>query len=183
VLTPRPLSGGEQRPFYLCGKPQAGHAAVLGELATDSASVVCGVGQNWNAPEHGDAELVPRLARESGNSVLGGMGSCHRDHVAGSRASDSCAAGLLSKCRRLFRPAARLAFQELSKTLPVLPNFRSPRTEGAAYVSRFGDDAAMPDVLAELARCDRRGSFSTPCGARFSDLTPWRSDDPETPGS
>jgi hypothetical protein len=29
----------------------------------------------------------------------------------------------------------------------------------------------MPDVLAQLAHCDRRGSFSTPCGAKFSDLS------------
>jgi hypothetical protein len=41
----------------------------------------------------------------------------------------------------------------------------------SSLLARFGGDAAMPDVLAELAHCDRRGSFSTPCGAKFSDLT------------
>jgi hypothetical protein len=47
---------------------------------------------------------------------------------------------------------------------------RSGRYRLSSLVERFGCDAALPDVLAELAHCDRRGSFSTPCGAKFSDL-------------
>ncbi len=31
-------------------------------------------------------------------------------------------------------------------------------------------DAALPDVLMELAACERRDDFSRPCGARFTDL-------------
>jgi hypothetical protein len=47
---------------------------------------------------------------------------------------------------------------------------RSGQYRLTSLVARFGGDAALPDVLAELAHCDRRGSFSTPCGAKFSDL-------------
>ena len=48
---------------------------------------------------------------------------------------------------------------------------RSGQYRLSSLVSRFGGDAALPDVLAQLAHCDRQGSFSTPCGAKFSDLT------------
>jgi hypothetical protein len=34
----------------------------------------------------------------------------------------------------------------------------------------FGADAALPDVLMDLASCERRKDFSRPCGARFTDL-------------
>ncbi|MGO9429259.1 hypothetical protein [Rhodoblastus sp.] len=37
-------------------------------------------------------------------------------------------------------------------------------------IERFGADAALPDVLLELAACERRADFSRPCGARFPDL-------------
>jgi hypothetical protein len=40
----------------------------------------------------------------------------------------------------------------------------------ARLIERFGADAAMPDVLVELAQCGRRANFSRPCGARFTDL-------------
>ncbi len=33
-----------------------------------------------------------------------------------------------------------------------------------------GADAALPDVLLDLAACERRADFSRPCGARFTDL-------------
>jgi hypothetical protein len=36
----------------------------------------------------------------------------------------------------------------------------------AGLIERFGADAAGPDVLVELAACDRRKSFGDPCGAR-----------------
>ncbi len=36
-------------------------------------------------------------------------------------------------------------------------------------MTRFGADAALPDVLM-LASCERRADFSRPCGARFTDL-------------
>jgi hypothetical protein len=48
---------------------------------------------------------------------------------------------------------------------------RSGRYRLSSLVSRFGGGAALPDVLMQLAHCDRQGSFSTPCGAKFSDLT------------
>jgi hypothetical protein len=47
---------------------------------------------------------------------------------------------------------------------------RSGQYRLSSLVAQFGGDAALPDVLAELAHCDRRGSFSTPCGAKFCDL-------------
>ena len=37
-------------------------------------------------------------------------------------------------------------------------------------IERFGADAALPDVLVELARCERRKGFSGRCGARYADL-------------
>jgi hypothetical protein len=37
-------------------------------------------------------------------------------------------------------------------------------------IARFGADAALPDVLLDLAACERRADFSRPCGARFTDL-------------
>jgi hypothetical protein len=37
-------------------------------------------------------------------------------------------------------------------------------------IERFGSDIALPDLLAELAACERRHDFSRPCGARFTDL-------------
>src|SRR5208283_4922760 len=37
-------------------------------------------------------------------------------------------------------------------------------------IQRFGADAALPDVLHELASCERRADYSRPCGARFRDL-------------
>ena len=38
-------------------------------------------------------------------------------------------------------------------------------------IARFGADAALPNVLVELATRERRADFSRPCGARFADLT------------
>ena len=40
----------------------------------------------------------------------------------------------------------------------------------AGLIERFGADAALPDVLMDLAACPRRKDFSAPCGARFTDL-------------
>jgi hypothetical protein len=56
----------------LGGKAQAGHAAVLGELAADIARVIGGFGQKRNAPEHRHAELGPRLAGQIGDGFVGG---------------------------------------------------------------------------------------------------------------
>jgi len=39
-------------------------------------------------------------------------------------------------------------------------------------LARFGQDAALPDVLMALAACERRKDFSRPCGARFTDFGP-----------
>jgi hypothetical protein len=44
----------------------------------------------------------------------------------------------------------------------------------ARLIERFGADAAMPDVLMDLAACERRKNFSQPCGARFTDLAQGR---------
>jgi hypothetical protein len=43
---------------------------------------------------------------------------------------------------------------------------RAGRYALARLIERFGADAAMPDVLMDLAACERRKSFSQPCGAR-----------------
>jgi len=37
-------------------------------------------------------------------------------------------------------------------------------------IARFGPDIALPDLLVELATCERRDVFSRPCGARYTDL-------------
>ena len=47
---------------------------------------------------------------------------------------------------------------------------RAGRYRLARLIKRFGADAAGPDVLMELAACERRKNFSQPCGARFTDL-------------
>jgi hypothetical protein len=49
---------------------------------------------------------------------------------------------------------------------------RALRTHTGSYrrdglVSRFGPDAAPPDVLMALASCQQRADFSRPCGARL----------------
>jgi hypothetical protein len=49
---------------------------------------------------------------------------------------------------------------------------RAGRYALARLIERFGADAAGPDVLMELAACERRKNFSQPCGARFTDLSP-----------
>jgi hypothetical protein len=45
---------------------------------------------------------------------------------------------------------------------------RAYRLDG--LIARFGVDAALPDVLLDLAACERRRDFSRPCGERFTDL-------------
>jgi hypothetical protein len=47
---------------------------------------------------------------------------------------------------------------------------RAGRYALAGLIERFGADAAGPDVLMELAACERRRDYSRPCGARFTDL-------------
>lgn len=47
---------------------------------------------------------------------------------------------------------------------------RAGRYVLAGLIERFGADAALPDVLMDLAACERRKDFSAPCGARFADL-------------
>jgi hypothetical protein len=42
----------------------------------------------------------------------------------------------------------------------------------AGLIERFGADAALSDVLMDLAACERRHDFSAPCGARFTNLAP-----------
>jgi hypothetical protein len=47
---------------------------------------------------------------------------------------------------------------------------RAGRYRRDVLIERFGSDIAPPDLLAELAACERRHDFSRPCGARFTDL-------------
>jgi len=47
---------------------------------------------------------------------------------------------------------------------------RAGRYGLTGLIERFGADAALPDVLMDLAACARRHDFSAPCGARFTDL-------------
>lgn len=47
---------------------------------------------------------------------------------------------------------------------------RAGRYALVGLIERFGADAALPDVLMDLAACERRKDFSAPCGARFTDL-------------
>jgi hypothetical protein len=47
---------------------------------------------------------------------------------------------------------------------------RAGRYALSGLIERFGADTALPDVLMDLAACERRKDFSAPCGARFTDL-------------
>ena len=47
---------------------------------------------------------------------------------------------------------------------------RAGRYRLTGLIERFGPNAAVLDVLLELANCERRKDFSAPCGARFTDL-------------
>jgi hypothetical protein len=40
----------------------------------------------------------------------------------------------------------------------------------ARLIEPFGEDAVLPDLLLELAACQRRQDFSRSCSARFTDL-------------
>jgi hypothetical protein len=51
-----------------------------------------------------------------------------------------------------------------------LPNPSAWDGSAQRVIERFGADAALPDVLMDLAACERRKDFSAPCGARFTDL-------------
>ena len=52
--------------------------------------------------------------------------------------------------------------------MPARGRTGSYRLDG--LLARFGQDATLPDVLMELASCERRRDFSQPCGARLADL-------------
>jgi hypothetical protein len=47
---------------------------------------------------------------------------------------------------------------------------RAGRYALSGLIERFGPSAALPDVLMDLAACERRHDFSAPCGARFTDF-------------
>jgi hypothetical protein len=47
---------------------------------------------------------------------------------------------------------------------------RAGRYRRETLQSRFGDKAAMPDVLAQVADCRRRRNASDPCGVVYPDL-------------
>ena len=47
---------------------------------------------------------------------------------------------------------------------------RAGRFAKARLIARFGADAKGPDVLMELAQCEKRKNYGDPCGARFTDL-------------
>lgn len=47
---------------------------------------------------------------------------------------------------------------------------RAGQYRRTTLLDRFGPDAAMPDVLAALADCPRRGNASDPCGVIYPDL-------------
>jgi hypothetical protein len=47
---------------------------------------------------------------------------------------------------------------------------RAGRYALSRLIERFGADARGPDVLVDLANCERRTDYSNPCGVRFTDL-------------
>lgn len=51
---------------------------------------------------------------------------------------------------------------------------RHGRYRRQSLINKFGPHASMPDELAELASCPRRGSASDPCCAIYPDLGKWR---------
>ena len=44
---------------------------------------------------------------------------------------------------------------------------RAGRYALAGLIERFGSSAALPDVLMDLAACERRKDFTQPCGVRL----------------
>jgi hypothetical protein len=52
---------------------------------------------------------------------------------------------------------------------------RRGRLSKAKLVEEYGPDVALPDLRTLVARCDRAGSVSDPCGAFYVALVPkWR---------
>lgn len=49
---------------------------------------------------------------------------------------------------------------------------RAGRYRRDTLIARFGPEAGLPDVLADLAACRKRGKYSDPCQATYVDLTP-----------
>jgi hypothetical protein len=47
---------------------------------------------------------------------------------------------------------------------------RSGRYALSRLFERFGAEARSPDVLVDLAACERRRNFGASCGARYTDL-------------
>ena len=64
-------------------------------------------------------------------------------------------------------PAENVKFQW---DIPYAERFPSTVVRSDGLVARFGPDIALPDLLVEIAVCERRADFSRPCGARFTDL-------------
>jgi hypothetical protein len=79
----------------------------------------------------------------------------------------------------LTRPPRRIGSRSLGDF--PLPTFRiecqrcgrAGSYRLAGLIERFGEDAAVPDVLMELAACERRKDFSAPCGVRLADREAW----------
>jgi hypothetical protein len=77
----------------------------------------------------------------------------------------------------LTRPSRRIGSRSLGEFPHAVVRIdrercgRAGRYALAGLLARFGEEAAGPDVLMELAACERRRDFSRPCGARFADLT------------
>jgi hypothetical protein len=49
---------------------------------------------------------------------------------------------------------------------------RRGRLLKAKLVEAYGKDIALPDLRSAIARCDRAGSMSNPCGAYYVALKP-----------
>jgi hypothetical protein len=78
--------------------------------------------------------------------------------------------------RSLTRPPRRIGshslgeFRRTSSALNASAVAAPGATASKGLMARFGPDIALPDLLMELAQCERRKDFSKPCGARFTGL-------------
>jgi hypothetical protein len=70
--------------------------------------------------------------------------------------------------RKGSMPLAQFPLDAVRLECPHCGRARSYRRD--VLIERFGSDIALPDLLAELAACERRHDFSRPWGTRFTDL-------------
>ena len=108
----------------------------------------------------------PRVGRTGTRATQGARGCPCRPF----RAPVFPPAGRGTGGRTDCEPMKRIGSHTIGVRIECLRCGRSGRYAKARLIERFGADAAGPDVLMDLAACERRKTFGDPCGARFTDL-------------